>query len=298
MIYFLLAVAFTVALYVIMRSFPKWKVDTFHAVVFNYYACVLTGALLTPDLTPSIERIDWASSGTIYTLALGALFIVVFLLIGRSTLRAGVTAASLAANLSLVIPVLFGLFVFHNAHKEFTALNYLGLALTLPALALGAWKGKSMQVQKHALIWPMLCFVASGANNTLINYLTSTYYSPGSQTIFMMVACAGAVGIGTALVVFRALQTGQWPALRSIAAGFLLGIPNFLSLYFLLKALTHYGNSAAFVFPVYNILTMLASAFVAYILFSEKLEKRNKVGVLIAILAILLISHQELGLLS
>jgi len=294
MLYFLLAVGFTVALYILMRAFPKWKVNSFHAVVFNYYACVATGVLLTPGFQEKIKVISPLSAGTLYTLALGILFIIVFLLIGKSTQKAGVTAASLAGNLSLVIPVVFGLFVFQNAHKVFTAGNYLGLALTLPALALATWAGNA-SVKKEHLIWPILYFLATGTNNTLINYLSSVYYEEGSNTLFMIIACAGAILIGTGLVVVDGLRKGEWPSGRSIGAGLLLGVPNFLSLYFLLKALVHYGHSAAFVFPVYNILTILGSALMAYLLFREKQSGINRLGLLLAILAIILISYQELG---
>ncbi|ODS79007.1 MAG: hypothetical protein ABS46_16340 [Cytophagaceae bacterium SCN 52-12] len=296
MIYFLLAVLFTVALYLITRSFPAWKVDSFQAVVFNYYACVLTGALLTPRLATAIDALQWSSQGTWFTLLLGILFILVFLLIGQSTQKAGVTSASLAGNLSLVIPVLFGLFIFQNAHKAYTLLNYAGLALTLPALVMGSWSGGPTEaVRKQAFIWPILYFLASGANNTLINFLTFTYYDAGSNTLFMIIACLGAVIAGSIILVIRCVHQGSWPSARSLAAGFLLGIPNFLSLFFLLKALAHYGNSASFVFPVYNILTMLASAVAAYWLFNEKLNRVNKIGLLIAVIAVVLISYQELG---
>ncbi len=77
MLYFLLAVGFTVALYILMRAFPKWKVNSFHAVVFNYYACVATGVLLTPGFQEKIKVISPLSAGTLYTLALGILFIIV-----------------------------------------------------------------------------------------------------------------------------------------------------------------------------------------------------------------------------
>jgi hypothetical protein len=60
MLYFLLAVLFTVALYLIMRAYPRYKVDSFHAIVFNYYACVLTGLLLTPDLSV-FREVQWDS---------------------------------------------------------------------------------------------------------------------------------------------------------------------------------------------------------------------------------------------
>ena len=72
--------------------------------------------------------------------------------------------------------------------------------------------------------------------------------------------------------------------------------PNFLSFYFLLKALGAFGNSAAFVFPIYNILTMMASAAAAWLFFREKLNPLNRVGLLLAVIAIILISYQELGL--
>ena len=137
MLYFLLSVLFTVALYLIMRAFPRYQVDSFHAVVFNYYACVLTGLVLTPDLQ-MFKTVDWSANGTLITLALGAMFVVTFMLIGLTAQKVSVTATSLAGNMSLVIPVLFGLFVFKNNNKEFTAINYGGLVIALVALALGA----------------------------------------------------------------------------------------------------------------------------------------------------------------
>ena len=142
MLYFLLAVLFTVALYLIMRSYPKYQVNSFHAVVFNYYSCVVTGLVLTPDLK-AFGEIQWGSQGTILTLALGTLFVIAFMSIGMTAQKVSVTAASLAGNMSLVIPVLFGLFIFKNTNKEFTFLNYTGLVIALVALALGVIQTKA-----------------------------------------------------------------------------------------------------------------------------------------------------------
>jgi drug/metabolite transporter (DMT)-like permease len=82
--------------------------------------------------------------------------------------------------------------------------------------------------------------------------------------------------------------------LRSILGGLILGFPNFLSFYFLLGALSDFGNSAAFVFPIYNVLSMLTSSFLAWILFKETLQPLNKLGLALAVLAIFLISYQEI----
>jgi hypothetical protein len=275
MINFILAVLFTVALYLIMRAYPQYKINSFHAIVFNYYSCVATGLLLTPDIGV-FSQVSATSPGTLLTLALGTMFVIAFMLIGLTAQRVSVTAASLAGNMSLVIPVLFGLFIFKNNNKEFTALNYAGLLIALIALALGAMQvsGKKTTVaaqnsSESYLLWllPVLTFLGSGTNNTLINYLSATYYLPGQSTVFMIIACVGAAVIGTALLLYKILVHKENLTLRSVAGGLLLGIPNFLSLYFLLKALAAFGNSAAYVFPVYNILTMLVSSFAAWIFY-------------------------------
>jgi multidrug transporter EmrE-like cation transporter len=306
MLYFALAVVFTVALYLIMRAYPRYQVDSFHAVVFNYYSCVLTGILLTPDLG-IFQQVEWTSQGTLLTLALGTMFVTAFMLIGLTAQKVSVTATSLAGNMSLVIPVLFGLFVFKNNNKEFTAINYGGLLVALAALALGAIQksGEPKEATSSAVnpeisaqlwIFPVLTFLASGTNNTLINYLSVRFYGPGQATVFMIIACTGAIIIGTSILIYRLFLYKQPLKLRSVIGGLILGVPNFLSLYFLLLALASFGNSAAYVFPIYNILTMLVSSAAAWLIYKERLNTLNRWGLVLAVIAILMISYQELNL--
>lgn len=304
MLYFFLAVVFTVALYLIMRAFPRYGVQSFHAIAFNYYACVITGLILSPDIT-KYKDIDWTSTSTLLTLALGTMFVTAFVLIGQTTQKVSVTATSLAANMSLVVPVLFGLFIFKNANKEYTFLNYLGLVLALMALALGGIQKKSKTPDEvspgDSLPWfvlalPLLTFLAAGTNNTLINYLSMSFYRPDEAAFFTVISCIGAVIVGTVLLLFRVLFWQEKVSWRSLVGGLILGVPNFLSFYFLIKALGAFGNSAAFVFPIYNILTMMASAAAAWLFFREKLNGLNRWGLGLAVLAIVLISYQELGL--
>lgn len=295
MLSFILAVVFTVSLYLLMRSFPKYNVNALHAVIFNYYTCVATGLLLMPNRNDYFAT-DWTSKVTLLTLALGAVFVVVFVLIGLTTTKVGVAVASLAGNMSLVIPVLFGLFVFQNNNKVFTPLNYLGLLLALIALALSTIRKEDKTNQANAALWilPILLFVGSGTNNTLINYISSTYYRPDQSALFTAIACTGAILTGTVFLLFRMIFQNEKVQWQSIIGGFVLGVPNFLSFYFLLAALRDFGNSAAFVFPIYNVLSMLVSALMAWILFKEKLQPLNRLGLLIAVVAIVLISYQEI----
>jgi drug/metabolite transporter (DMT)-like permease len=139
MLNFILAVVFTVSLYLMMRAFPKYRVNPLHAVIFNYYTCVVMGLLLMPAPSQYFNT-DWTTTPTLLTLALGIMFVIVFVIIGLTATKVGVTVASLAGNMSLVIPVLFGLFIFKNNNKDFTIWNYLGLLMALAALALSTIK--------------------------------------------------------------------------------------------------------------------------------------------------------------
>lgn len=296
MLNFILAVVFTVSLYLIMRSFTKYSVNPLHAVIFNYYTCVAMGLALMPDRDQYFSA-DWTSTPTLLTLALGTMFIIVFVLIGFTTTKVGVTAASLAGNMSLVIPVLFGLFVFKNNNKEFTFWNYTGLLLALTALAFSTLKKEDTdKAVKNGWVFflPLLLFLGSGTNNTLINYISATFYKPEQSALFTALACTGAILIGTVFLIFKVLAANEKVSGRSILGGLILGIPNFLSFYFLLGALSDFGNSAAFVFPIYNVLSMLMSAFLAWVLFKETLQPLNKFGLVLAVLAIFLISYQEI----
>ncbi|NBB20333.1 hypothetical protein GVN20_13290 [Runella sp. CRIBMP] len=296
MINFILAVVFTVSLYLIMRSFTKYRVNPLHAVIFNYYTCVAMGLALMPNRSHYFSA-DWTSTPTLLTLALGTMFVIVFVLIGFTTTKVGVTAASLAGNMSLVIPVLFGLFVFKNNNKDFTFLNYLGLLVALLALAFSTIKKEGSNHSTKTgwvLFLPVLLFLGSGTNNTLINYVSATFYRPEQSALFTALACTGAILVGTIFLIFKVLTANEKVSLRSIVGGLILGVPNFLSFYFLLGALSDFGNSAAFVFPIYNVLSMLMSAFLAWILFKETLQPLNKWGLVLAVAAIFLISYQEI----
>jgi len=79
---------------------------------------------------------------------------------------------------------------------------------------------------------------------------------------------------------------------RDILAGIALGVPNFFSIYFQLKALSAFDNIGALLYPSLNIGIIIGSTLAAILFFKEHLSKLNKVGISIAILAILLLSHQ------
>ena len=295
MFYLFLSIIFSVMLLTNFRLYPKYEISTFQAIAFNYIICFLTGLVLMPK-GQSFE-LNFAENWTIYALLLGVGFIITFLLSGFSTQRMGMTATSLANNISLVIPVLCSLFIFKNQGRTFDAFNYLGLVLALVAVALSTFKKSNEKITGKGLdiLLPIAVFLMYGITNTSLNYLNINYIKSADRTVpVTLVMIFGAILAGMTILVIQVIRGKEKIALKNILASITLGVPNFLSFYFLILALTAYGNSGAFVYPLYNIGVILIAALVATIFFKEKLTAFNKIGLLLAVLAIVLISWQDI----
>lgn len=295
MLYLVASILLSVMLLLNFRIFPRFGINTTQAIVFNYPICFLTGLLLMP--AGQSFSIDFSQTWTWMALALGVGFIITFLLSGASTQRSGITATSLANNLSLVIPVTFSLLVLGGG-KVFDGFNYLGLMLALVAVGLSTYKAPEQEAssQTRTTLWlPVAVFLMYGLTNTIINYMNVKYITQSDQTVpVTLTMVLGAVVAGLALLVVRLLQGKERIEGRNLLAAVSLGVPNFLSFYTLLLALSAFGGNGAFVYPVYNIGVILMSALTAAMFFKENLSLLNKAGLLLAVLAIGLISWQEL----
>ncbi|CAH0996985.1 hypothetical protein EMA8858_03122 [Emticicia aquatica] len=295
MFYLILSIVFSVLLLTNFRLYPKFNISTFQAIAFNYPICFLTGLALMPK-GQSFE-LNFSENWTFYALFLGVGFIITFLLSGISTQRMGMTATSLANNISLVIPVLCSLLIFKTQGRAFDGLNYLGLTLALGAVGLSTFKKSNEKVAAKGLdfLLPVAVFLMYGITNTSINYLNINYIKSADRTIpVTLVMVFGAILAGMTVLIIQVIRGKEKIKIKHILASITLGVPNFLSFYFLILALTAYGNSGAFVYPLYNIGVILVSALVALVFFKEKLTPLNKIGLVLAVLAIGLISWQDI----
>lgn len=296
MLYLILSIFFSVGLLINFRLFPKYGINTLQAIVFNYPVCFLLGWFL---LSEGQEfQLDFSENWTWYCLALGLGFIVTFVLSGVSTQKVGITITSLANNISLVIPVLFSLLVFKSDAIHFQSINYIGLALGLLAVGIATYKPETSETKTK--FWQgggvaLAVFLMYGVTNTAINYIQINEIKDGSRVIpVTLVMVLGAAISGLLLFFYRHFIKKERLEPKSLIAAVTLGVPNFLSFYFLILALGYYGSSGAFVYPLYNMGVILLSALAARLFFKENLTKTNLMGLVLAIVAIVFISWNAL----
>jgi drug/metabolite transporter (DMT)-like permease len=285
----------TVIIFISFRSFTRFGVNTFHAIVCNYVVCVLTGSVylfIGEKEQPFYNIESWLP----YSIFLGFAFIGTFNLMALTTQKLSITVASVASKMSLIVPVLFSLLIFGVDTKEFDNLNYSGIILAIIAVGLSSFKKEKNVIKEEQnnpwkLLLPVSVFLLSGIIDTSFNFINIHILRPGEEGIFSLFIFGIAAIIGLLIIFIKKEKVKT----SSIIGGIYLGIPNYFSVYFLILALSAFRNDGAMVFPLLNIGTILFATIFSIIIFKEKLLVINKTGIILAILAILLLSHQEIS---
>ena len=281
MIYLLLSVLFSSAIFVVFKLFDKFNINTLQAIVVNYFTAFCVGLFSYQENInfTSIPNKPWYIGAII----LSCLFISVFNLMALTSQKNGVSVASVAGKMSIVIPVLFGIYLYD---ENLTIQKIIGIILALFAVLLTTSKGDST-VKKGSFLFPILLFLGSGIIDTLIKYIQTSYVSDSELPLFSAILFlqAGLLGI----IVFLLKPTKIYG--KNIIAGVLLGIINYYSIIYLLKALNNKTMGSAEIFTINNVAVVMLTTLVGLLLFKEKLILKNWIGISIAIISILLITQ-------
>jgi drug/metabolite transporter (DMT)-like permease len=278
-------------IFLIFRAFATFGVNTLQAVVINYIVCVITGVIYEADAR-IFTGIKATESWVWLSLLLGFLFISSFYLTAFATQRLGISVVSVASKMSLVFPVVFSLFIWKIRLEDMNIFTYTGITLAFPAVVLSSLKDFTHKSYAgwRGLFLAMILFLVGGLVDTMINYTNYRFISHSNSRAFPIIifAAAGSFGILTLLVKGKRIL---W---KSIAGGMILGIINYFSLILVLKTLKIFHDNGALFFPLFNIGIILFSTFLSILIFREKLKKINWAGLILAVLALLLISYNEI----
>ena len=288
MIYLFLSILLSTFLGVIFVYFNKHKIDIFQAIVFNYWVCVITGSLVLgnfPIHTNSVQT-DWFKMSII----MGVLFISVFNLIGISSVLVGATITQTANKLSLTIPVVVSYFLYH---ENISLLKMIGILLALIAVILTMSK-KSTGEKKKIPLWefslPIVLFVSSGVVDSITKYVQNKYLiSEAISKSYIIAGFMVAAIIGSVILLFLYITGRKKFEFKNALAGIILGVPNYFSIYYLIKALQNKSMNSSATIPINNIGVLFLVSIFGIFIFKEKLTRLNYIGLGLTLLAILFI---------
>ncbi len=289
MIYLLLTVLLNVVISALLKIFPRYKIDALQAIVANYWVCVITGSVFIghfPINTQGAQQVwfPWA-------LLMGLGFISIFNLLAYSTKVDGITTTTIANKLSLVIPVLFSA-ILYNEHIGIY--KVIGIVLAFPAVYYTS-RVKDENKQAQNLYIAALLFVCSGLLDTLVKFV-EIHFLPAAdvQAIYLIYTFAAAGSIGIVLISILVAMKKIELHWRNLIIGVILGIPNYFSIYFLVRLLnSNYLQSSAAI-PVNNIAILVVTTLMAILFFREKVTVQRVIGLILSVLAILLIAMGDM----
>ena len=283
MIDLLLSVLFASSLFVILKYFERFQINNFQAIVVNYFVAFFMGFLLSDEMV-SVSFIvtkSWFFGSVI----LGILFITIFNVTALIAQKGGLSVASVAGKMSLVIPVLFGIIVYK---ESFSVFKLIGFILALLAVFLTSKKSNGVAFNKSILLLTFILFLGAGIIDTLVKYIEKNYVATDELIYYIATTFLIAGSIGITILIYQLIFKKKSILFKNIVGGIVLGIPNYFSLYFLIKALQHPTLESSTVFTINNVMIVMLTTILGVVLFKEYLSVRNKVGILLSIVAILM----------
>ena len=281
----LLSILFSSLIFVIFKLFDTHKVQTIYAIIVNYITACLVGILFykKPIQLYEIPKNDWFYG----TLFLGILFILVFNLMAKTSQRLGVSVASVATKMSFVIPVILGLILYNEKLSFFKT---SGIILALAAVYFASVKDTPRAIQKRSLLLPVMVFLGSGIIDASIKYMEENHVSTNEFPIFSATVFGAAACTGILFILLRSFKKPLKLNFKNVLGGIALGVPNFFSIFFLLRALQNETLNSASIFTLNNVAIVMFSTLLGIVLFKEKISPKNWGGILLAVISIILVA--------
>lgn len=271
----------------------RYAINKFQAIVCNYGVCALTGSVFSSSI-PSFSQ-NASQPWFKWSLLMGLFFITSFNLIAFSVQKNGLAIAAVASKTSLVIPFIFSLLLYR---EQASLVTIAGIVLALVAVVLTLWPGRkvagSSTVGRNsisiAILLPVMVFLGTGLLDALIKYVEQHFINAENNNQYLINTFLVAFTLGLLFLLAQLFLGKQRFQPKALLAGLVIGIPNYFSIWCLMKVLKVYPDLSSVVIPVNNMGIVLLSAMAAWLFFHEKLTKLNWVGIVLAVIAVFMVA--------
>lgn len=285
MFYLLISICISSFLFVIFKLFDVLKINTFQAIVVNYFVAAVLGFYLSNN-SVSFQEIP-SQPWFIGAFLLGIMFILVFNVMAQTSQKNGLSVASVSSKMSVVIAIVFGVWYYE---ESLGFVKLFGILLALIAVYLTSVKEKKETTEKQvSLLFPILLFIGSGAIDTSLKFVETTFVQQGGVPLFSATIFGCAFILGMTILLYQIVKGTFRFEFKNILGGILLGVPNYFSIVYLLKALSTDGMESSTAFTLNNVGIVILSTLFGLFIFKEKLIWKNWLGIVIAIVSILLV---------
>jgi drug/metabolite transporter (DMT)-like permease len=266
-LFLLLSLLSSLSIAVALRNFEHKGRDRTVVIASNYIMAGTLGYVLSTGA-------QFDSSIIAFGIGMGFFFFIAFYSYSRAIKSKGVAASVTIGRLSLAVPVTLSILLW--GEKPLPA-DIASLLLIFFIIL--TWEGKPGKVSPILL----MIFLLFGLLDSALKYFKLQF--PGvDDGSFLVIVFYSAMTWSWCYILVK----GKKPKPGDMTAGLLMGVPNFFSSFFLLKALT--SIPAYIVFPSINVGMIILSALTGYLLFKEKLDRKKVVLLILGAVAVLVLT--------
>jgi len=284
MIYLLLSILSSASIYLLFKIFGLQKVNLLPAIVINYTIASSVGFL---HFSAAGEAAHIQPEWWPVALILSLLFISLFYLMAATTQKLGVSVASNASKMSMIIPIII-LALLHQSER-LSVIQIIGIGIALVGIYLTSLKPKNKHSERN-ILWPLLLFIGTGLLDFVLVYANQNLLKTSADDkLFSALLFSLAGSWGLILLVIMIIRKGIRLNKATIIGGITLGLLNYGSIFFLLRTYASGFAQKTVILPVNNMGIMVVSILFSILLFQERLSIKNRIGIVISLLAITII---------
>jgi len=286
MLYVFFSICFSVIVSVLFKLAKRYHIDVYQAITWNYSIAIL---LTWFFLKPQLHHLSQAPF-MVYSL-LGILLPSLFIVIAASVSVAGIVRTDVAQRLSLFISIAAAFLIFGEKPDP---IKWIGIIIGFAAIICSIpWQKKvaGRNVQSNTWVYLLMVFFGLGIIDVLFKEVALYPEVSSNTSLFIVFILAFTISfIGLIFQVATKRMRFSWP---HIFIGWVLGVANFGNILFFIKAHKALSNHPSTVFSSVNVGVILLGTIIGVFVFKEKLSTINKAGILLAVIAIVVISYHQ-----
>ena len=300
MVFLALAVACSLSIAVLFKLAERRDFDRTALLTVNYAAAAAL-ALVLQGVAPA----EGVTAGLVgLGVVQGVLFIGGFWLFSLAIREAGMGLAAGVMRLSVVVPFVASWLVWGETPGtlQLVGLALAGVAFFLvaqpaseppgklgpPASGDAAGVGPEAGEAGRTVGLLALLFLSGGLVDVNMKAFQETFAEAVPISTFLLFVFGVAFLVGAAAVVVGGVRTGRWPRGAVLGWGVVLGLVNYGSAEFLLRALVEVPGPIAF--PANSVAIVFGAALIGRVVWSERLSRANVAGLVAAGVALLLLA--------
>ena len=293
MIFLLLSIFVSTVIFIVFKLIGQNKVRIFSVIVINYIVAAISSYAMLYVSGISFYN-DLHISGMIMAFIIGILFIVMFYIVGLTTRHTGIVVTTISSKMSVIFPVILSIIIDRNDHPDTVTLA--GIGLTLIAVFLTIYRKRPAgNTDFKFFLLPLILFTGMGLVDSLVKYAQYHFITDTNTLAFTAFLFTVSAVSGIVTILIKGIKLNEFMRKEVIYAGFVLGLANLGSVFFLVKTLNLNRENRVFlesssIFALNNMGIVIASVLTGFLFFKEKISILNAAGIITSLFAIFILT--------